>query len=951
EIYTFEDTVSLHDALPILCGSGFDTVLSLYDGCLNAPLACDDDSCGVQSQVVLTLNAGQAYWARVSSHAGLAGGTYRLTVTGPGASPPSNNACGAPIALTPNVPVFGTTAGATGNDASPSCGALDRADIWYNHAPQASGLHIVELCSTAFDTTLSVRTSCVFSQEIGCSDDAAVSWCGGVGSRVAFNANVGQPFFVRVAGTNDSFGPFELRMYTAQANDLCANAVLLQPGVAAAGRVTPAVGTEQTEACAPSAGDVWYSYLARVSGPHTFETCGADFDTVLSVFSACPGVPGSAELACDDDGCGVAGGASRVTVDLTVGQTYFLRVAGKLSGQEWAFGSFMIVGDVATPANDTCSGALPLGLGLPVVSATFGADGTDVSSCGGNDGADVWYRFIPPETGAYEFSTCASVLDTVLSVFAGCGGAEVGCSDDEPAVCGSGAKSAALTVGLTAGQTYVLRVAGASGQTGRFRLLAVRVPATNSACGGATPPALPVGTAIGGTLSGASASGFAGCEGVPTADVYYTFTPVQTRAYQIDTCGSVFEVALSVHDGCPPGGEELACSRFDLGECGGGVVGSAVTPVLRAGRTYTVRVARREDAGAGPFQVLVTPVSPVNDSCDRAEALDLGTQRLGTTVGATGTDLTPCAMGDTRDVWFRFVPDLSGSYEFQTCVVPGGAAMDTTLAVFEDCPGEPGATGVPIACNDDDPGACADEPPGGTARFSRVIVRLEAGRDVLLRVSGVGGAQGSFRLLATYARPANDLCAEARVVSAGAHLFDTLGATSDPISADQSCGLPVNPVLNDVWFRYAAPASGAVVVNACESTFDTVLTVSLAPAGCAPGAGPVAACNDDFDCDGNPATVERGSRVAFAAAAGQAYLIRVGSRAGDRGAGVLRISQQGVGSCPCDWDRSGSLTLQDVFEFVNGWFNGQGDFNGSGQTTLGDLFEFLGCYLSPPAGC
>ena len=124
-----------------------------------------------------------------------------------------------------------------------------------------------------------------------CSDDDFVSSCGGMGSRVVFNATVGQPFLVRVSGTNDSFGPFELKMYTAQTNDLCQNAILLQTGAAQAGAVTPAVGTEATETCVDSASDVWYSYIARVSSPHTFSVCNANFDTVLSVYSACPNVP------------------------------------------------------------------------------------------------------------------------------------------------------------------------------------------------------------------------------------------------------------------------------------------------------------------------------------------------------------------------------------------------------------------------------------------------------------------------------------------------------------------------------------------------------------------------------------------------------------------------------------------------------------------------------------
>ncbi len=54
-----------------------------------------------------------------------------------------------------------------------------------------------------------------------------------------------------------------------------------------------------------------FVYTARRSGLYTFETLGADFDTVLYVLSGpCTG----SELACDDDSGG--GTASRVTVDL-----------------------------------------------------------------------------------------------------------------------------------------------------------------------------------------------------------------------------------------------------------------------------------------------------------------------------------------------------------------------------------------------------------------------------------------------------------------------------------------------------------------------------------------------------------------------------------------------------------------------------------------------------------
>jgi hypothetical protein len=82
----------------------------------------------------------------------------------------------------------------------------------------------------------------------------------------------------------------------------------------------------------------------------------------------------------------------------------------------------------------------------------------------------------------------------------------------------------------------------------------------------------------------------------------------------------------------------------------------------------------------------------------------------------------------------------------------------------------------------------------------------------------------------------------------------------------------------------------------------------------------------------------------------QSYLVRVGSRVGERGAGELRITQLGIG-CPCDWNGVGGLTMQDLFDFLTDWFAGNADYDSSGATDVGDLLEFVGCFLGEPPGC
>ena len=233
------------------------------------------------------------------------------------------------------------------------------------------------------------------------------------------------------------------------------------------------------------------------------------------------------------------------------------------------------------------------------MAGTSGATGTDLTACGNNDAIDVWYYFVPPATGLYEFNTCGSVIDTTLAMFASCGGAEMACSDDDPALCGTGSKGARVTRTLNAGQTYFLRVAGTNNLMGRFRLAANRVPPPNDNCTGGSLTVLTAGVVSGGSLTAASASGIVDCAGGNTADVYFAFTPVETRAFQVDTCGSSFDLAVSVYTFCPGiggdpnGGFLLACSTVGNGLCNG-VTGIAVTPVLRGD---DLRRARRRDRG------------------------------------------------------------------------------------------------------------------------------------------------------------------------------------------------------------------------------------------------------------------------------------------------------------------------------------------------------------------
>jgi hypothetical protein len=56
-----------------LCGSTFDTRVAVYDACGGAVLACNDDSCGLQSSVTIPVTVGNTYYIQVGGYNAAAG--------------------------------------------------------------------------------------------------------------------------------------------------------------------------------------------------------------------------------------------------------------------------------------------------------------------------------------------------------------------------------------------------------------------------------------------------------------------------------------------------------------------------------------------------------------------------------------------------------------------------------------------------------------------------------------------------------------------------------------------------------------------------------------------------------------------------------------------------------------------------------------------------------------
>jgi hypothetical protein len=160
-------------------------------------------------------------------------------------------------------------------------------------------------------------------------------------------------------------------------------------------------------------------------------------------------------------------------------------------------------------------------------------------------------------------------------------------------------------------------------------------------------------------------------------------------------------------------------------------------------------------------------------------------------------------------------------------------------------------------------------------------------------------------------------CADASTISptaAASYPFTTVGATATTIQNVCDSAIDTGP---DVWFRFVATSTGSVTAGTCGSDFDTILRV-FATCPNAFGDGSVA-CNDDF-CTGGGSGFSRASQVTFRVVAGEDYYIRISGYNGASGSGNLSFSV--VPDCRADYNRSGSLEVQDIFDFLNGWFAG-----------------------------
>jgi hypothetical protein len=428
-------------------GSALDTVVYLRDGGCGGPQrACNDDFSPdvAQSRVVEGLSGGESVLVAVD---GNGNGSYALNVDL--VQCPDD----ALSQVVPQDVVGNTSLGIDKLHGSCSAGGFfdESPDHAYSFTAPADGEYTFDTFGSGYDTLLYVLDgSACNGSELGCSDN----FPGDQTSGLSLQLVAGQDVTVVVDGNFGSNGPFDLHVGRLDGGP-CPDADLgnALPN-SASGDTSDGDNTVAGSCGGFTQPDDTYLFTAAQDGLYTFDTLGADYDTVVFVRDGGCGGP---ELACNDDFSFLQ--QSLVAVGLAAGQTVMVAVDGGAES-----GTYDLAIDFVSCPDADLDSDLP----ESIDGTTIGAiDKLSMVGCGQVDvpAPDYVFEWTAPAAGAYTIDLAGSDYDTVLYVQdAACGGDELACNDDSIGL------ASLVDVNLAADQTVVIVISGYSGSVGNFTL-------------------------------------------------------------------------------------------------------------------------------------------------------------------------------------------------------------------------------------------------------------------------------------------------------------------------------------------------------------------------------------------------------------------------------------------------------------------------------------------------
>ncbi len=573
--------------------------------------------------------------------------------------------------------------------------------------------------------------------------------------------------------------------------------------------------------------DEVYSYTPSVNEIINITLCpnacgSTDYDSRLAVYnsSSC-----TTNIACNDDACGLQ--SSLPPLAVTAGTTYFIVVDGYTNNS----GNYAISVSVAppAPANDDCSGAVPVALtnGVPVTE--YGDNTGATPDCGYYTYPTVWHAVtVSGACTDLTVSYCGNPItgpggsgaqgNTWIIINPAC---PLACYGDifnsgyDNATCGDGNWSVYYN-NLAPGTYYIPVMGEYAGYNipGPYQVtfLAIDCPPPYDPCANIVDVICDIPTSTSWTTGDGSFWGANICGYNDLGEEHlFTYTPTSTGVYNLN---------ITIHNGgfvdWMYKDASLGCDQYNwICFSGGGVIGPTTLTIgnLNAGTTYYLWADKETlSPGDETFEISCTPcVAPVNDDCSGAVPVTLTN---GIPVTEYGT--TECATPDggyytEPTVWHAVT--LTGACNNLTVdwcgTAPGIMSGNSWIIINPSCPLTP--YGDTFASSYDNT-TCGDG--NWTIRYNG----LAPGTWYVGVLGSLGNVQGPYTITMLSVDcpppPPNDDCSAAVpvVLTSGlpvTEFGDHTGATPD-------CGYYTYPT---VWHAVTLPTCMDLTVAFCGSGF------------------------------------------------------------------------------------------------------------------------------------
>jgi hypothetical protein len=265
----------------------------------------------------------------------------------------------------------------------------------------------------------------------------------------------------------------------------------------------------------------------------------------------------------------------------------------------------LVIFNGGVPVNNACASAIPYALGSSVTGYTVNATADGSATCGASSTTgDVWYSMAVGCPGGVRLDTCGSSYDTVLSVHSACPGTtvnQIACNDDNgfggDGGC-PGIRDSSFTFTAAASTTYLIRVSGFNGLTGKFQLNSSYVAGAADTCAAAATVAdgAYTFTNCGALTDGPTEAGCPFCCGdlQVNGDLWFRYVSPVTGTVNVDTCASPtpFDTKIAIYSGGCPGSPNtaIACNDDAGPGCGASTLLSSTVFNSVANQAYLIRV-------------------------------------------------------------------------------------------------------------------------------------------------------------------------------------------------------------------------------------------------------------------------------------------------------------------------------------------------------------------------